>query len=261
MRNLYINWLRGVCSYGRKEGYIPSDQELSFPCYPHRSVERNLSDLQLMNIVRLGIKAITDDTGLNKLSTLAVSIFILDILLQGPAPVDLANIKAGQFVKVRVPMADGTLFEGLSLTLSRRKTGNTFIVMIEKSMADMILEPFLRDKEDNDYLIPCFGSHEQLSDKQRHYRLANRFHSFSVALNRMFKAAGITEECVNVTYYYARHAYCNLLDRLDIPPHIIRRMIGHTPGVLERHYLQGMTPADHAYIARELALQFKDWIK
>lgn len=260
MRNLYMNWFRGVCSFGRKEGYISENINLSFPHYPHSSLKRDLADLQLQQIAKTVWNYVNDDPELSKRPTVALSIFLLDILLQGPAPVDLANIRIGQFKKVRLQMHDGFLFEGWSLKLSRQKTGISYTVMVEKTMADIFLTPLFRGKSIDDYLIPCFNADENLTETQRQNRLANKFHSFVVSLNHILKKHAITADSENVTYYHARHAYCNILDRLDIPPHIIRRMIGHKPGVLERHYLQGMTPPDHAYIARELANRLKTWM-
>lgn len=55
-----------------------------------------------------------------------------------------------------------------------------------------------------------------------------------------------------VTFYYARHAFCNLIDGLDVPRHLIQHMIGHRTTVLETNYLRKITPWEQAQLSNAI---------
>lgn len=85
-----------------------------------------------------------------------------------------------------------------------------------------------------------------MNENQRQNRLANYFYKISRHIN----------ECVplhrRITFYFARHAFCNLADSLDVPRHIIQTLIGHRTSVLEKSYPRAATLNEQYLISEKI---------
>ncbi|MDE5712469.1 MAG: hypothetical protein K2I16_02435, partial [Muribaculaceae bacterium] len=92
--------------------------------------------------------------------------------------------------------------------------------------------------------------------EQRQDRLANYFYKLSSNLNKALKEENIDRDEMGdtrrVTFYYARHAFCNLIDGLDVPRYLIQHMIGHRTTVLETNYLRRITPWEQAQLSNAI---------
>lgn len=189
----------------------------------------------------------------------ALSLFFLDIALQGLAPVDLANIRVGDLKRLEIKTEDKTELAYI-LSAKRKKTGvHVRIVAWDVPIADFI-ELLIKDKQADDYLIPCFSKDMEYSPEQRQNRLSNYFNRISRHINRIISreveegriSKDSTLAMSNVTFYYARHAYCNLLDSIGISHSLIQRMVGHRTTVLERSYLRPPSITEQLHVSMRL---------
>lgn len=236
MGRLLCSWFAAVCRHAMERGLISPDVSLRMRLPSPRLIDRHLlPEVQeaLIAECRQLILTANDTT----FSSKAASLFLLDIALQGLAPVDLAELTVGMFV----PDREGKVW---IVETRRRKTGVPVRIVIDREAAEPLLEPLLRGRQPDEYLIDCFSRDKEYSETRRQNRIANYFHKLATALPRV---AGR-----RVTFYDARRIFCDIVDSLDIPHHQLRKLIGHTPGVLERHYLRPLSLAEHRAISRAL---------
>ena len=239
MGRLLCSWFAAVCRHAMERGLIPADLSLRMRLPSARPVDRHLlpeDQEALIAECRQLILTANDTT----FSSKAASLFLLDIALQGLAPVDIAELTVGMFV----PDREGKVW---IVETRRRKTGIPVRIVIDRETAEPLLEPLLRGRQPDEYLIDCFSREKEYSETQRQNRIANYFHKLATALPRVSGR--------RVTFYDARRIFCDIVDSLDIPHHQLRKLIGHAPGVLERHYLRPLSLAEHRAISRALLLK------
>lgn len=114
-------------------------------------------------------------------------------------------------------------------------------------------------KKDDDYLLSCFNPSVCYSASQRQNRLANYFNmmarNLNKAVSKYYRQHNLGESR-RITFYFARHAFCNLVDSMDVPRHIIQNMVGHRSSVLEMSYLRPITPWQQAQISHTLLSRY-----
>lgn len=241
MGRLLCSWFAAVCRHAMERGLIPADLSLRMRLPSARPVDRHLLPEDQEALIAECRRLVTaSNSDRNSASVHAAAIFLLDIALQGLAPVDLAEITVGMFLPDRA----GTVW---IVETRRRKTGVPVRIVIDREAAAPLLEPLLRNRRPDEYLIDCFQRDKEYTETQRQNRIANYFHKLATALPRVSGR--------QVTLYYARRIYCDIVDSLDIPHHQLRKLIGHAPGVLERHYLRPLSLAEHRAISRALLLK------
>lgn len=179
----------------------------------------------------------------------ALRLFLLTLFFQGLAPVDMSELRISDMKKIAGnEITDDAAYshkEVIILAIQRRKTCQPVRLVMDK---DIIL-PFLpcrigeRDifmLEESEHLLDCLDGIETMTAVQRQNRLCNWWHRRTEELNsavgRYCEATGRTKP-KRITFYHARHVYCNLLNRCGISHDIIRQLIGHRRTVLERSYL------------------------
>lgn len=259
-RHLMLSRMRAVINLARENGDIPQPLSFKLPKVPFHPKDRNLSDSSILTIFDTFNKLLQSDPIISQPTTFALSLFILDIAFQGLAPVDLASLKIKHLNRHTVyPPAKETgssPIETIVIRTSRQKTGQQVMIVAAWQPLKKILEMLMKEKSPEDYLIPCFKRYENLSPEQHQNRLANYFHMLSKNLNKVLTIIGIdrdeTGEKRTITFYYARHAFCNLVDSLDVPRHIIQHMIGHRTTVLETNYLRRITPWEQALLSQKI---------
>lgn len=258
MRHLLSSRLNAVINFGKGKGVIPQNFSCKLPNYPLFPSERNLSEKELCKIFSLFKLKIREDPSLEESSTLSLALFILDIAFQGLAPTDLASLRIRDLSFSRVSTSNTRLLGGaaseddidvVSIKTLRKKTGFPVSIVAPIEPVKMILSALMRGKANDDYLLPCFNKDKTYSSEQRQNRLANFFYKLSVALNKVLEDSGYRILSGKITFYFARHAYCNLVDSMDVPRHLIQHLIGHRVTVLERSYLRRITPAEQAAIS------------
>lgn len=255
MRNQLTLCLSGVVTYALREGWLPEGYHMRLPrLSTTRTMHRRDMDPQQLRALReLARRRIADDPLLTQRETYALALFELDYAMQGLAPVDLALLRINMIREMPVQMADGTWHSAYIVETSRRKTGVPVRIVMDGAAVAPILTVLMANRDHDDYLLPILSDMEPFTERQQMRRIANWFRSRANALNAALATlpAGRRPE-TRVTYYYARHAYCQSVDKLDIAPHILRRLIGHTPTTLERHYLAPLTLADQLQVSMRL---------
>lgn len=269
-RNLFMVKLSAIVSKARAIGLLTSKEQLSFPRYPCMRADHNLTEGETAIIYDIYRRLIVTDPEMRETETMAAAVFIIDIAFQGLAPVDLASLRICDlrimqaYQEEKNPLkyardedyrrtvdSPGQCIDAIFVDTFRKKTGVPVRIVAALTPIKEAFQTLCKGKEGDDYLIPCFDRRKDYTPEQRQSRLANYFHKLSVALNRSlsdyYRLNGLGESR-RVTYYFARHAFCNLADSLELPRHIIQKMIGHRQSVLERSYLRDPTPWEQARV-------------
>lgn len=255
MRNQLTLGLSGVLTYARSQGWLPEDYRMRLPGLSrvHTVHRRDMDPQQIRALRELTRRRIIDDPLLTQRETYALALFELDFAMQGLAPVDLALLRVNMIRELPIQLADGIWHPAYIVETARRKTGVPVRIVMDGSVIAPIMFVLMSGRNPNDYLLPILSDEEPLTERQQMRRIANWFRSRADALNVSLSALPIGQRpSSRITYYYARHAYCQSIDKLDIAPHILRRLIGHAPTTLERHYLAPLTLADQLEVSMRL---------
>ncbi len=269
--NLMLSRMKAVLNYGRDNGWISSTVIAKIPAKLMVARDRNLSAASINKIFNIFKISMGEDPQFKMGTTFALGIFVLGIAFQGLAPVDIASLKVGQlkFLTISPPPAcnskhgaeiginDFHYNEAIDVIIvktARQKTGQEVMIVAASNPIKPFIDHLIQDKVKDDYLLPCFDKKRDYTESQRQDRLSNYFHKLSKDLNKALETSDVnrddTGEFRKITYYYARHAFCNLIDGLDVPRHLIQHMIGHRTSVLETNYLRKITPWEQANLSR-----------
>jgi len=273
MRFLIGSRFNSILNFGKDNGLIPATVNTRLPKYRILPGNRNLSEDELRIIFRTFYSGIRNGFHITDLPMLSLSIFILDIAFQGLAPVDLASLKIGDlhFSTVYAPrkhefptpvpkyprqadLPERDSMKVVTVNTSRKKTGQHVAVIAYLEPIESIIKTLTKGKDPDDFLIPCFLKSAVYTPESRQNRLANFFYKMSVYLNKAVLENLHDGSLLKnkVTYYFARHAYCNTVDSLDIPRHIIQNLVGHRSTVLERSYLRPISNWEQAVVSRKI---------
>ncbi len=255
MRNQLTLGLSGVLTYALRQGWLPEGYRMRLPRLERvRTVHRRDMDPQQLRALReLTHRRITDDPLLTQRETYALALFELDYAMQGLAPVDLALLRVNTIRELPIQLADGIWHPAYIVETERRKTGVPVRIVMDASVIAPIMSVLMTGRNSDDYLLPILSDDKPLNERQQMRRIANWFRSRADALNAALATLPSGQRpSGRITYYYARHAYCQSVDKLDIAPHILRRLIGHAPTTLERHYLAPLSLADQLQVSMRL---------
>lgn len=235
MRRKLEGLFAAICSYGRARGLTDFHPDLHAPKGGRAMHSRDLLPEEIKEMLTECRRRILADPALLGMEARGAAIFALSFAFQGLAPVDLAALRVGDV------SCDGNAVE---INLRRRKTDRPVHIIAYRPALDIILNPLMQGKEPDDFLIDCFDRNVDRSERQQVWRLSNYFHALTEHLPH--------PEGRRVTFYYARHAYCNALEEADVPRHIIRKLVGHAPGVLERSYLRPPSRSELLQLSRAI---------
>ncbi len=278
MRRYMISRYNAVVNFGRDAGFLPKRLKIALPPYCLLPADRNLTGEEICNIFQAFSEAIKSDPEIKKKETEALGVFILDIAFQGLAPVDLANlrVKALNFRTLhafeknpRRYMEDEEYrltydspenrMKTVIFSTTRKKTGRPVQIVAATVGIEKFILGLMSGKGSEDYLLPCYDSSINYSVTQRQNRLANYFNMLARNLNkglsRYYKRHDLGDHR-RITFYFARHAFCNLVDGMDIPRHIIQNMVGHRSSVLETSYLRPISLWEQAKISHALLSRY-----
>lgn len=265
MSSIMASKFNAVVNFGLECRLVEPAFKPRFPRYFLRTTDRNLSDAELSAIFSLYRRKIAADTLLADEAALALAIFVLDIAFQGLAPVDLASLRVGDLVLTRVfsekKQTGEESIEVVIANTTRKKTGRPVTIVAWIEPIREVVKALTRSKENDDYLIPCFCKQKVLTPEQRQNRLANYFNKMARLLNHILDEHYAGSDRLThraISFYYARHAFCNMADSLDIPRHIIQRMVGHKATTLEKNYLRPITLWEQALVSREIFRTLSD---
>lgn len=278
MRRLMISRYNAIINIGRERGLIPNFLRIALPPYFLLPADRNLTGEEICNIFSAFQDAFHKDPNIHKNETLALGLFVLDIAFQGLAPVDFANIRVRSLnfttlygltknpqkyatdpaYRKRYDSPDNRL-ETVTLSTTRKKTGRPVQIIASTHGIGQFIMKLTEGKDADEYLLPCFDHRLHYTPAQKQNRLGNYFNMLARNLNN-----GISKyyrkhklgTARHITFYFARHAFCNLVDSLDIPRHIIQHMVGHRSSVLENSYLRPITPWEQAKISHIILTRY-----
>ena len=274
MRNLIVSKFKTLVNFGKECGVISSNVKINLPKYRFTTKDRNLNTEEVYYIFSAFNKAISKDRNLKKTRTMALALFILDMAFQGLAPVDLAMLKVGSLnyktlysieKNPKKYISDPKYkkeydrevesIESVIINTVRKKTGQPVNIVSALAPIASILEPLTKKKNKEDYLIPCIDKSKNYSPTQRQNKLANFFNKMAKNLNESlddyYEEHNLGQRD-RISYYFARHAFCNCVDSLDVPRNLIQSMVGHKNTVLETSYLRSVSHWEQAMVSRNL---------
>lgn len=265
-RHLLTSKMISIYNFACRSNLMEHGSDISFPKFKYRPCKRSLSPNSIKIIFDIYNRSKLADPEFRSAGTFALGLFILDIAFQGLAPVDLALLKIGQIEFIDVvnesdknPENKISSIRAIRISTMRKKTGEPVKIIAAEEYIRDFLRILIKDKDHDDYLIPCFDSKLHYTENSRQNRLSNYFHKHAHHLRRELQAninSGDSTHFSKLTYYYARHAFCNLADSLDLPRHQIQTLVGHSYSVLERSYLRELTEWEQAQISKKLLSQF-----
>lgn len=255
MRNQLTLGLSGVLTYAGRQGWMPEGYRMRLPklAKVRLTHPRDMDPQQFRALRELARRRIADDPLLTQRDTYALALFELDFAMQGLAPVDMAMLRVGMIHELPVQMADGTWHPAYIVETERRKTGVPVRIVMDGLAMAPIMTALMNGRDGTDYLLPILSDKEPLTERRQMRRIANWFRSRADALNAVLSTLPPGQRPASrITYYFARHAYCQSVDKLDVAPHILRRLIGHASTTLERHYLAPLSLADQLQVSMRL---------
>ena len=278
MRRYMISRYNAIVNFGRDTGLIPKRLKIALPPYCLLPANRNLSGEEICNVFSAFVEAMSFDPDIKKKETEALGIFVLDIAFQGLAPVDLANLKVKSLNFTVIHATDKNprryledeeyrkmydapqnQIRAVTLSTTRKKTGRPVQIVASTVGIERFIRKLTVGKNMEDYLLSCFDPTFDYSPSQRQNRLANYFNmmarNLNKALGKYYQRHNLGE-CRRVTFYFARHAFCNLVDSMDVPRHIIQNMVGHRSSVLETSYLRPISLWEQAKISHTLLSRY-----
>ncbi len=244
MRREMLSKLKSVLNFGIETGRIRNEVRPRFPKVYLDHKDRNLDDRVLSSLFSR-YREFVDNYGIIDQQIKSWGIFFLGIAFQGLAPSDLARLRLRD-IKTKMLIIDGNEECFIVVKTHRVKTGVPVNIVAWRNPVVEILQSLMQRKNDDEYLLDCFAKDEILTEAQMQNRLCYYFGKISRSL---LLPIGKERETHQITYYYARHAFCNIVDGLDLPRNVIQKMVGHRLSVLERSYLRGITEEEQAKVS------------
>lgn len=279
-RYLALSRFNAIVNFGKQYGMISPTLRIGLPRTRFIVSDRNMSEPDVGNLFDSFKEQIASDPDIKQLPTLSLSVFILHVAFQGLAPVDLASLKIkalsfhklhafafnpsryrkDQQYRIEYDKPSNTM-EVVSFNTVRKKTGRPVAVVASLRGIAQILKALTAGRDPDEYLLPCYLTGRVYTPQQRQSRLCNFYHMLSEALNTTLDSYYKEKELgprPRITYYFARHLFCNLADSLDVPRHIIQSLVGHRSSVLESSYLRPLTPWEQAKVSEAMLSRYLD---
>lgn len=274
-KNHLLKCFNVAYNYGIANRWILNPFKFEMKRFPYEPQDRNITYEDFTAIVNCYKYLISMNSNLEDYQGLLI--FILDIAFQGLSPLDLALIKISD-LKLGIIKEDNKDFElynnsrhyrkvydenhrelqVIKIRTFRSKTGIYVPIVCEYTSIRPILEFFCKNKSKDDYLLDCFNKDIVLVDKQINNRSGHYFNykanNLNKTLSRFSNMNKISTPSVDrITYYYARHAFINALDKIGIEHNLIRKMVGHKKyDTLQNSYISKATDWEQAMITNRI---------
>lgn len=270
-KNSLIKCFTSSYKFGVENRWITRPFVFTLKRYAYEPNNRDITFEDFTKIIGLYKKQIQANFGVNEYESLAI--FCLDIAFQGLAPYDFANIKIKDLNLCIISNIDPN-FEAklndeyyldkikerqefrkvIKIRTHRAKT-NTFVpICCDFNTIRPILYYLCKGKTKEDYLLNCFSINKEYTEKQYHTRCGNYFMQLSNKLNPFLHEVELS---IKVTYYIARHAFINALDKMNIPHDLIRKMVGHKTNTLEKSYINKPTDWEQSEVIFRIFNQYE----
>ena len=260
--NAHITRFLSCYKFGVENRMITHPYTITLKKYPYIPKKVNLTNEEVTNIINIYKKQIQANFPFNEIESL--SLFCLTIAFQGLAPIDLANLKIGDLnlCKIRLIDIDTEKYNNdisyreyveqnqkerwvIKINTMRTKTNTYVPICTDFNTIKSILYNLCKSKTKDDYLLNCFYKEKNYTEKQYLVRCSHFFCNHSAKLNKFLSNENIKTK---VTFYSARHAFINILDKLNISHDLIRKMVGHKSNALEKHYINKPTDFEQSEI-------------
>lgn len=272
LKNHLIKCFNSSYKFGVANRWIKNPYLYEIKKFPYKPQNRDITNEEFSQIINCYKKKLDGNWDVDEYKGLAL--FILDVAFQGLAPIDLAKIKIKdlKFGVIKKEEKNFELYlndfqyrqnfdsnqefrEVIKIDTFRQKTGNSVPICTDYYSIRPILAYFCNNKSGEDYLIDCFKISRDYTEKQISNRCGNYFMQMSDSLNKTMVEYCHTIDVPSfkkITYYYARHAFVNRLDKMDISHDLIRKMVGHKDKTLERSYISKPTDWEQAEVISKI---------
>lgn len=288
MANQHIRCFLSVYNFGIKNGIVtkPTFFEYNrkdFAAYAPKDRMLNANELNLMlyayHQTQQNYEYLAEYNRMDK----ALMLWILHFAFQGLAPVDMATIRLRDLNIETLNTIDynpikaqeqagyeewynehNERIQVITATLFRHKTSGRIDIATDYQSIKPILDYFMKDKTQDDYLIDCFNKDQEYAPQRLNYyyfAMAENLNKYISKINQLpiFQDKGI--EVKRITYYSARHTFINKASSMNIEYDTIRKMIGHKRTVLEKYYIADATKIEQARVMRTILQPFVNIIK
>lgn len=261
-KNGMIKCFTSSYKFGVENRWIVNPYTISLKKYPYQAENRDITNQDFTKIISLFKKHIQANFNMSRFESLAL--FCLDIAFQGLAPFDLAKIKIKDLELCTIKRIDEDyeqfnndidyrkyiakkqqIRNVIKINTYRAKTNTIVPICCDYSTIRPVLYYLCKGKTKDDYLVNCYNSKKNYNEKQLHNRCGNYFMNQSIKLNSLINELSISNK---VTFYIARHAFINCLDKKNISHDLIRKMVGHKSSTLEKSYINKPTDWEQADI-------------
>lgn len=164
--------------------------------------------------------------------------------------------------------------EIMEINLSRKKvTGSYYKIIVDRETIEPFLELFYYGKEKEEFLVHNKLDYRAKYDDETFIRARTSFYNKKQEqLNKYWQTCFTDEElkelniveAPHLTYAQSRHAFVDILEKLDLERHIISKFIGHTRMSLDS-YIDPRVPVwEHSEISRLIfnnIMSIKDLMK
>lgn len=254
-QNKLVKIFNIVYKFALENNYIKNYNKFKYNKQMQATKERYLTATELNTILTMYKDSLKSYNYLAEITNKqkSVFLFVLHIAFQGIAPVDMANLRVKDLVVEKIQTEETDLLqerekyeqkkaetvEILNIKLFRQKTKTYVNIITYKKYIQEILEYFMQNKAENDYLIDCLNIKKTYTEKQRESRIGGYYNWLTKVLNTYYKEICERNNLTykHITYYMARHTFINKLYSMQVPENTIKRLVGHKDSTLQRYYV------------------------
>lgn len=266
-----------VYQYGLDNGYITQYTKFKYKKNTiHTDEKKHLNVTELSFVINQYKKLIHSNAikkGNEDKEIYSLLLYILHIIFQGIAPVDMAKIKIKDLeietvntmsMDFEKSMNDKTYLDEfknknkeykiLKVNFRRTKTNVMVNAYILFDIVKPILDVLMDGKNENEYLTSCLNSNKTYTDKQLQSRVSNYYADMTKHLNEYIQrtAKNYNFNIEHFTYYSARHTLTNYLINNNVNESTIKRLIGHKDSTLTKYYIADIDKIEQAKLIAKM---------
>lgn len=249
--------------YAKGRDLVEKHRPLKYKVYKHYKKEegRDLDPTEISALINAYKKDCILKTRIKKNHKDAMMLWMLHLAFQGVAPVDMGNLKVGDFkfdkvYKIRPNIEkynnepdykeqvdrDQEVREVVKLRFNRDKTSTPVTVVVDRESVEPLLEYYIYGRDKNEYVLPIRkeGMDNETFTKKRKSYYGNKIKRINVYMKWYCKFFEVPP-LQHITYYQARHAFINMLNDLDphkFPQTLLKRMVGQLDDVMNQYYIK-----------------------
>lgn len=266
-----------IYQYGLDNGYITQYTKFKYKKNTiHTNEKKHLNVTELSFVINQYKKLIHSNAikkGNEDKEIYSLLLYILHIIFQGIAPVDMAKIKIKDLeietvntmsMDFEKSMNDKTYIDEFKnknkeykivrVNFRRTKTNVMVNAYILLDIVKPILDVLMNNKNENEYLTSCLNADKTYTDKQLQSRVSNYYADMTKHLNEYIQrtAKNYNFNIEHFTYYSARHTLTNYLINNNVNESTIKRLIGHKDSTLTKYYIADIDKIEQAKLIAKM---------